>query len=287
MKKLFILPVIFLMSAGCRHAGNKNDEKIITVSIPPFSYFVEEIAGDKFQVNVMVPPGNDPHIYEPYPEQIRKLGRSAGYISNGYLGFEAVWLERFFEINKGMKILSLGGAIEPLQPVHADSDQIHELADPHYWISPKNAALMAKEITKFIIEIDPGNSALYEANSERLIEKIANLDRKAAELFGSTVRKSFMIFHPALGYIARDYGLEEIAVESEGKEPSPARLKDLIDRAHEGNFKVIFVQKEFDVKYARVIAKETGLEVVIIDPLSGNWYAATSEIINSLYESLK
>ena len=267
--------------------GNKSMEKIITVSIPPFGYFVEEIAGDKFQVNVMVPPGNDPHIYEPYPEQIKKLGRSVGYISNGFLGFEAVWLERFFEINKGMKKLSVGGVIEPLHPVHTNSNHIHELADPHYWVSPRSGVLMTKEIARFFKEIDPENSAFYEANSERLIEKITELDRKAAELFGTTVRKSFMIFHPALGYIARDYGLKEIAVEAEGKEPSPARLKELVDKAHEGNFKVIFVQKEFDVKYARVIAQEAGLEVVVIDPLSADWYAATSDIINSLYESLK
>lgn len=287
MKQIIILLFIFLVGAGCRQEGSKKEAKIITVSIPPFGYFVQEIAGDLFQVNVMVPPGSDPHIYEPYPEQVSKLSRSAGYISNGFLGFESVWMERFSEVNKEMKQLTLGEAIKPLDPVHVDNNHAYELADPHYWVSPSNAAIMAGEIKEFLVELDPENSSVYEANYERLMEKIKSLDKKASELFNSTSRKSFLIFHPSLGYIARDYGLEEISVESEGKEPSPARLKGLIDRAKNENHKVIFVQREFDLKYARVIAQEAGLEVVVIDPLSSNWYASTTDIITSLYDSLK
>lgn len=287
MRKILIFLIIFLAADGCRQGVNSKMGKIISVSIPPFEYFVKEIAGEKFKVNVMVPPGSDPHIYEPSPEQVSKLSRSTAYISNGYLGLESVWLNRFFEVNKEMKKLSLGESIEPLEPVHINSNHIHELADPHYWVSPKNAIIITKVIARFLKETDPDNGAFYEANSERLLEKITSLDRKATDLFNSTSRKSFMIFHPALGYLARDYGLEEIAIEEEGKEPSPARLKELIDKAHEGTFRTIFVQREFDVKYARVIAGEAGLEVKIIDPLSGNWYDATSDIINSLYETLK
>lgn len=95
-----------------------------------------------------------------------------------------------------------------------------------------------------------------------------------------------MIFHPNLGYLARDYGLEEISVEYEGKEPPPSRLKYLIDRARKDNIKIIFVQKEYDTKNARAIADEIGARIKIIDPLSEDWESSTLEIIFSLHESL-
>ena len=99
---------------SCGRKGSDSGDKIITVSIAPFKYFVEEIAGNDFTVNVMVPAGADPHIYEPFPEQINKLRKSVGYISNGYLGFEMNWLDRFYETNQTMKRLSLGDSIDPL-----------------------------------------------------------------------------------------------------------------------------------------------------------------------------
>ena len=114
-------------------------ERIITVSIAPFKYFVEAIAGDDFTVNVMVPPGSDPHVYEPFPEQITKLRTSEAYISNGYLGFEMTWLDRFYETNTGMKKLNLGESIDPIESEHHHEGDNLEGADPHYWVSPKCA----------------------------------------------------------------------------------------------------------------------------------------------------
>jgi zinc transport system substrate-binding protein len=95
-----------------------------------------------------------------------------------------------------------------------------------------------------------------------------------------------MIFHPNLGYLARDYGLEEISVEFEGKEPSPSRMKDLIDRARKDNLKTIFVQREYDTKNAKAIAEEIGAGITIIDPLSEDWLKSTTDIINALHSSL-
>ena len=116
-KIIYFLIIGFMISCG--RQSSPTEEKIITVSIAPFKYFVEEIGGNDFTVNVMVPVGADPHIYEPFPEQISKLRLSVGYISNGYLGFEMIWLDRFYEINKTMKRLSLGDKIDPLVSEHA------------------------------------------------------------------------------------------------------------------------------------------------------------------------
>jgi zinc transport system substrate-binding protein len=287
-KIFYLLAIIFF--ASCSHgSGTKESEKgerIITVSIEPFRYFIEAIGGDDFKVNVMVPSGANPHVYEPFPEQVYKLRKSVAYISNGYLGFEITWLGRFYDINKRMKKLTLSQNIEPLSSAHHHVGGHVEGADPHYWVSPKCAMIMAASVRDFLGELNPGNKSRYETNYQNLLSLITGIDKKASALFSGVKNKTFMIYHPNLGYLARDYGLEEISVEYEGKEPPPSRLKELIDRARTGNIRTIFVQREYDTKNAKAIAHEIGANVQIIDPLSGDWPGATMAIINELYESL-
>lgn len=274
------------LTISCGRQGANTSERIITVSIAPFKYFVEAIAGDDFKVNIMVPSGSDPHIYEPFPEQINSLRKSEGYISNGYLGFEMNWLVRFYETNKTMKRLSLGENIDPLVSEHQHEGEHVEGADPHYWVSPKCAKIMATSIKDFLTVLNPSQSLKYDANFQSLIGKISDLDNKAKELFSTVKKRSFMIYHPNLAYIARDYNLKEIPVEFEGKEPPPARLKELIDFARADGVKTIFVQREYDTKNAKAIAKEIGAGLKIIDPLSEDWLISTSDIVIALYNSL-
>jgi zinc transport system substrate-binding protein len=279
-KTVLFLSVILLFSCG----RNKIEpgSRMITVSIAPFKYFVEGIAGTEFSVNVMVPAGANPHIYEPYPDQVVNLTRSEAYISDGYLGFEMTWLDRFYELNRNMKKLSLGDKIDPIASREHHEGSHVEGADPHYWVSPACAFKMAAAIKEFLIGLDPQHRDLFEKNYGELYKKIESVDKKAKELSAAGKSRSFMIYHPNLAYLARDYGLEEIPVEYEGKEPSPARMKYLVDRAENEKLKIILVQREYDTKNARAIADETGGKVVIIDPLSEDWYAATMEIIDIL-----
>jgi zinc transport system substrate-binding protein len=281
---LFFLVPLFLTS--CHYNNADNGKKIITVSIAPFGYFVEQIAGNDFTVNVMVPAGADPHTYEPFPDQMLKLRRSVGYISNGYLGFEMNWLERFYETNQTMKRLNMGENIVPLASEHHHEGGQIEAADPHYWVSPRCALSMAASVKAFLCELNPDGKEKYEANCNILDSKIRELDSLAVKLFSVARVKSFMIYHPNLAYIARDYGLEEIPVEFEGKEPSPSRMRDLIDLARKEKLKIIFVQVEYDKKNAKAIAGETGARVVSIDPLSADWFKSTKDIINAINESL-
>jgi zinc transport system substrate-binding protein len=272
---------------SCSSNTSDREREIITVSIAPIGFFVKEIGGDRFDVNIMVPPGANPHIYEPYPRQVSDLEKSVAYISNGFLGFEMTWLDRFYELNSEMKRLSLGNFIEPLANGHEHEGDHTEGADPHYWVSPKCALKMASAISVFLCSIDTSGSEIFRRNYDTLSAKILEIDKMADSLFLHCQKKTFMIYHPNLAYIARDYGLEEIPVEYEGKEPPPSRMKELIDLAVSGKINTVFVQKEYDTKNARAIATEIGAEIVIIDPLSENWIEATTEIINSLNRSLR
>jgi zinc transport system substrate-binding protein len=285
MRKIFFL-LLICFAISCGRGGNDSGNKIITVSIAPFKYFVEEIAGNDFTVNIMVPAGADPHTYEPFPGQISKLRKSVAYISNGYLGFEMNWLDRFYETNRTMKKLSLADGINPIVSSSQHKGGHIEGADPHYWVSARCALIMASSVKELLNELNPSQKVKYEANYQALISKIQEVDRKARELFSDIPNRCFMIYHPNLAYVARDYGLEEIPVEFEGKEPSPSRMKELIDRARKENIKTIFVQREYDTKNAKAIAGEIGAEITLIDPLSENWQKSTTDIINALYKSL-
>ncbi|MZP66290.1 MAG: zinc ABC transporter solute-binding protein, partial [Bacteroidales bacterium] len=227
-------------------SNDRTGGRIISVSIAPFGYFTEQIAGDNFSVNVMVPAGANPHIYEPYPNQIDRLRRSEAYICNGYLGFEMAWMDRFSEINKSMKMLNLGESIEPIEDEHHHEEEHLEIADPHYWVSPKCALRMAESVRDFLSELDPANRQEYDNNYRELVIKISRLDSMARELTSIEGSRIFMIYHPNLAYLARDYGLKEIAVENEGKEPSPSYLRELTDMARRERIKMILIQKEYD-----------------------------------------
>jgi zinc transport system substrate-binding protein len=285
MKRIFvILFTLFLVSCGIK--SRNDNERIVTVSIAPFKYFIEAIAGNDFSVNVMVPAGADPHVYEPVPEQITRLRNSSGYISNGYLGFEMNWLERFYETNKTMKKLCLGDKIIPIVSEHQHEGEHVEGADPHYWVSPVSAKIMAVSVKEFLISLNPAQREKYKENCQTFLAKIEELDRQSQARFSSLKRRSFMIYHPNFAYIARDYNLEEIAVEFEGKEPPPSRLREMIDHARLDSVKIIFVQREYDPKNANAIAKEIGAEVKIVDPLSEEWLMSTTYILDEIYNAL-
>lgn len=285
--KRFLSILILTSIFSCGRDSSDSGKQVITVSIAPFRYFVTMIAGDDFSVNVMVPAGANPHVYEPYPDQIAKLGKSVAYISNGYLGFEMTWLDRFYEINKTMIRLSAGEGIEPVDPGHDhghDGEHV-EAADPHYWVSPKCALTIAASVRDLLCKLKPSARSDYETNYTELVQIINEVDNKADSLLSEFRGKRFMIYHPNLAYLARDYGLEETAVEFEGKEPPPSRLKELIDIAKEENINTVFVQKEYDTRNARVVADEIGAGIKVINPLSENWQESTLDIIESLYNS--
>jgi len=287
MKKsvLWLFAVVLLL-ASCRSPGNKQGERVITVSIPPFKYFVEAVADSDFTVNVMLPPGADHHSWEPLPRQITALAGSEAFIINGRLGFEYAWMDRFREINPGMKITDLSAGISLIEPVEEAGHEGHghedEGVDPHYWISPKEAYIMAATVRDLVIALNPSAAERYVRNYDRLIAGITEADSVVTGFLSDAPSKTFMIFHPALAYLARDYGLEQISFEDEGKSPSPARMKELIDLTREKGIKVIFIQAEYDLKSAQVIAEETGATLITIDPMNPEWGKAVVEIAKAV-----
>ena len=201
------------------------------------------------------------------------------------MGFEITWLDRFYEMNRSMVKLTLGEKIDLIANENEHEGKYVEGADPHFWISPKSAKIISKHVKDLICKLNKAGKEKYESNYSRLIGIINEADSLATRLFSEFQGRAFMIYHPNLAYIARDYGLIEVPVEFEGKEPPPSRLKELIDFARNTKIKTIFVQREYDSKNAKEIAREIGGKIRIIDPLSENWHESTIDIINALYNS--
>lgn len=265
---VFIL-LISLSSTSC-HRQNKNADTI-SVSIEPLRFITEQIVGNDFQIQVLVPPGSSPETYEPTSAQMLQTARSKVFIDIGLLDFEAN-LEQAIRKNMPQVALIKSSDRVPLLAghcghTHLDDEQAHGI-DPHIWLSPTRLKIIAENIYNGLSTIYP-DSIQYKTNFDALCRKIDSLDSTLNRLLTSQ-EKGFLIYHPALTYLAADYGQNQISVEVEGKEPSAAYLSRLIDTAKTLKITKILYQKQFDKSTIEAIAAELHLTPVVIDPLEEN-----------------
>ena len=252
----------------------------ICVSILPQKTFVQAIGRDLVEVEAMVQPGFNPATYEPKPSQISNLTQTDVYFALG-VPFEQAWLDRFEAVNPTMRIVHTESGIEKLAlPTSHDfqghgqnqSGHSHEgIKDPHIWLSPPLVKILARNMTRALQEIDPQNSSTYEDNLSSFLQNVDALHSELQDILAPVQGETFLVFHPSWGYFAHTYGLRQIAVELEGKEPKPSQLARLISFARQQNFQALFVQPQFSDKSARVIAREIDAEVVTADPLAQDW----------------
>jgi zinc transport system substrate-binding protein len=259
-------------------------EKVpVFVSIAPQKFFVEQIGKNLVHVEVLVEPGASPHIYEPKPGQMTAISRARIYFAIG-VGFEKAWLKRIGASNPAMTVVHTDEGIQklPMSTHHHHEDDKHHqkdhhaghdhgTPDPHIWLSPPLVMVQASNIVKALQEVDAANRSEYEANYRAFVTRVRDLDGELRRLFSGREGMEFMVFHPAWGYFAEAYGLRQVPIEVEGKDPKPARLKKIIDRAREHNIKVVFVQPQFSSKSAEQVAREIGGEVAFVDPLAPRW----------------
>jgi zinc transport system substrate-binding protein len=268
---------------SCQTGKIEKESNLISVSILPEKYFIERIAGDDFKVNVLIPPGASPATYEPIPTQMQKVAKSVAYFKIGYIPFEKVWLSNLVEGAGDIKIVDLSKGIKLIRGKEEHGDHFHEGGiDPHIWSSLKSVKILSANLLQELILLAPDKKVLYEKNYQEFMSEIDLLDQSAEAVFQRKKGMSFMIFHPALSYLARDYGLKQISVELDGKDPSPTHMKDLVEQAKELGIRKVFVQKEFNAENARVIVAELGGELVSINPLSEDWLSEMKRIIDIL-----
>lgn len=274
------------------------DRLSVTVSILPQKYFVEKVGGGRVGVSVMVLPGASPATYEPKPQQMVNLTKSNVYFAVG-VPFESVWLRKFETLNPKMKIVFTQAWIKkiPMEAhVHGNDKEAVEhkgaihmgVKDPHIWLAPPLVILQARNILEGLLKVDPGHREMYEANYKGFVRELVDLDIRLIRQFkGSAQNKRFMVYHPAWGYFAKAYGLKQIPIEMEGKNPTPRELQALIGMARKDGIRVIFVQPQFSTKSADTIARAIGGKVMVADPLAVNWAENLEKVAASFETVLK
>jgi zinc transport system substrate-binding protein len=279
----FILVLLVGIITSCQSGKIEKETNLISVSILPQKYFIERIAGNDFKVNVLIPPGASPATYEPTPMQMKDVAKSIAYFRIGHIPFETVWLNNLVKGAGEIKVVDLSKGIELIKGIEKHGDHIHEGGiDPHIWSSLKSVKIISENLFQELVKLAPEKKEVYEKNYREFLSELDELDQSAEAALIHKKGMSFMIFHPALTYLARDYGLNQISVELDGKEPSPTHMKSLIEEARRLEIKQVFVQKQFNVENAKAIVAEIDGEVVLIDPLTEDWLNEMKRIINIL-----
>jgi len=270
----------------------------VVVTIMPQRYFVERLAGDRVEITVMVPPGRDYHAYEPTAQQMRSLTRSRLYFTLGG-EFEQVWLPRFQRSAPALRVVATDEGIEKI-PVtgqgcgpgctghHHGHAQDANDEDPHIWLSPRLVKHQAGIIRDALAGIDPDHAAQYRARYDVFAAELDALDAELRALFEPLpAERPFMVFHPTYGYFARDYGLEQIPIEVQGREPTLRELQEVLARARAEGIRTVFTQPQYSRQTAQRVAQAIGGEVAMTDPMAANWAENLREIGMKIHASLQ
>lgn len=313
MKKIFATALLATLVLASVAAA---EPVAVFVSILPQKYFVEQIGGERVAVSAMVEKGRDPHVFEPLPAQMEGLSKAKAYFAVG-LPFEETLLPRATSLNPGLKVFRIDEGIDKIagscdhdhhregkdgkhehehKDEHKDEHKNekhdhhahhHEGADPHVWNGPREAIHMAGKILEGLIEIDPDGEAEYAERHAAFVERVKTMDAEFSRLFRGKMGASFLVFHPAWAYFARSYGLVEVAIETDGKEPKAADLANIISEAKERGVKAIFISPQFSKRSAEIIAQAIGATVETVNPLSEEWEENLRAVANAIAEAAK
>lgn len=284
--QIFILTLILtgiLLAAGCIEnpdktvtkdeiSGTDNENILLFVTIPPQKEMAEAVGGEYVTVKTLVPPGADPHSYEPSPGTLEEISIADAYaIVGSGLEIENNWLDKITGLNPDLKVINCSSGVKFIES-EAEEDDSGETntnghADPHIWLSVSNGKIMTENLKRGLTEIKPELRAEFESGAEDYLSRLDALNSEISEILEEKRGEYVLVYHPAWRYFAEEYGLKTISIEKDGKEPTPAGIKSVIDQAEEYNIKTVLISPQFSIKSAEVIAEETGSRVMTVDPL--------------------
>ncbi len=282
---------------ACRRPVDTDDKQstgklAVFADIPPVAFLVEQIGGRHVDVDTLVSAKADPHIFEPTPRQIVDLSRARIYFSSD-MPFDRQIRSKIGTTAGRLTIVDTTAGIAKHSSscgkdcTHGDHESGHIAGDPHVWLSPSLLKAMARNVASALEKADPANGADYRANLERLSKQIEHTDRIVARRLEPYRGRSFYVFHPAFGYLARAYGLRQRAVQIEGRSPTPKHLAALVEQAKADRITVVFVQGQFDQRAAQTVAQAIGAKLVTIDPLAKDVPANLDELSQKISRAMK
>ncbi|HEX2253870.1 MAG TPA: zinc ABC transporter substrate-binding protein [Thermoanaerobaculia bacterium] len=261
----------------------------MAASVPPLAYLVDRLGGERVATTVLVPPGTEPHAYEPSPRQIAALADAHLFVEIGHpaFPFEARFLDHLAATNPGLQVVEVAAAVELLEAGDDEHDHGEAMTDPHVWLAPGTMARAAREVAAALVQLDPEHARDVRARLDAFLADIAALDRRLAAVAAGAKRRSFLVHHAAWTYLAAEYGLDQVAVEAGGREPGPRQLARIAETARREGIRVVFVQQGFSPQSAQVLADELGGRVVALDPMAYDWLATMHRVADGLEEALR
>nr|QGT50345.1 cation ABC transporter substrate-binding protein [uncultured Helicobacter sp.] len=265
MIKIFLSVILLMMLYAPIFAQSSTIH--IIVSVLPQKNIVERIGGDFVKVEVLVPKGKSPEIYEPNITQMKTIQNARIFFGVG-MPFELKWHQRFLNINPQLNYLNLAESALPLHE-HDSHDHRH---NPHVWLSLTQIENQITQITRQLSVLDPSHKAIYESNQKQFLQEILTLKQSIQNVFDTpNTQKKFLVYHPAFEYFAQEFGLEELSIEHDGKELKGADLSKLIQDIRLYGLKVIFIQPQFSKQRVQMLAKELNMRIIELDPLQDLW----------------
>jgi zinc transport system substrate-binding protein len=279
---------IFLTNSLCASKGETLPFAVST-SIAPIKHFIQRVGGERVEVHQTIPTAANPVVYEPTISSMKKVSHSKLYFAID-VPFEHIWLKRFGAQNSHLKVVSLFEGIERTAITHdgVHNGHVHHSddLDPHIWLAPHLVKKIVQKITSALIVLDPLGKTIYECNLALLLDEIERTDHTIKERLKEIPKEAkMMVYHPSWGYFADSYGLIQVPIELSGKSPKISQIRKFIHYVQKEKIKIIFVQKEFSNRAARMIANSTDSKVKEISALSENWSANLIDVAQSIKES--
>ena len=260
---LLLAAMMLAGPVGCATSESEDTSTLkVVATIPPVADFVRWVGGERVALTLMVPAGASPHTYEPTPGQMVEVSKADVYVKVGSgVEFEIVWLDKLLAQNRDVALVDCSQGIAIVDN------------DPHIWTSPILAMQMVQNIDG-LSSVDPDNSESYRANGESYMAELTDLDNEIATQFSGASNRTFLIYHPSFAYFAAQYELVQLAIEHDGKPPTPQVLQASIDAAREHNLHYVFAAPQFAANDAQSVAAAIGGEVAFLDPLPDSYIPA-------------
>ncbi len=281
MKK-FALFIVFCSCVLLAVAGIKKQQKTpevtekkqVLVTLPVYRYFVERIAGEHIDVHVLVPPGANPHAYEPSPLEVHRAQQCSLWVRTGE-PMESKILTALSERNQQLNLLNLAHELEEDLIETHDHDHHHHCChdehDLHFWLSPKLAKKQAELINNALCKISPKNKSTFHENLKGFLVDLDQIDLTIQARLENMKHRAILVSHAALGYFCRDYHLKQLSLETEGKDPLPKELARTLMHTMQENVSCVLTQPQYNNKGAELIAEKLSLPVRSIDPYDANY----------------
>lgn len=260
---------------------------LVLVTVAPHRYLVKRIAGGTVDVEVIVPPTANVHTFEPSPKQMLRAGRAEIWFRIGEF-FEAQLAQVLKSHHPSLTLVDLRQNLDLIYADDAHATCCHHEggADLHFWLSPKQLMIQARNVASQLSARYPEHAAAYEQALQSHLRELEELDKQLALLFLPLRGRTLLVTHPAYGYLCRDYGLHQLTVEVEGKEPTPKQLSQLIRKSHELHIHTLFTQVQYPQKIAERVLQELGprAKMVMLDPYAEDYMINIRTIANDFFQ---